>query len=133
MAKQQSYRHLPAFILILLAHENLYGAALLHAMKQEMPFFFNTDLSIIYRVLQDLESIGAVTYYWETDTSGPARKWYQITSIGFEKLAEYREDIEKRMKNFVFFMDQYEALKDKASDPKYQTDNKKSQELPAGS
>lgn len=132
MAKLQSYRHLPAFILILLARENLYGAALLNTMKQEMPFFFNTDLSLIYRVLQDLESIGAVTYYWETDTSGPARKWYQITSIGFEKLAEYKEDIEKRMKNFVFFMDQYEILKVKAADPKYQTDTK-NQELRARS
>ncbi len=113
MAKLKSYRHLPAFILILLARENRYGAALQNAMKQEMPFFFNTDLSIIYRVLQELERIGAVTYYWETDTAGPARKWYQITGIGFEKLAEYKQDIEKRMQNLAFFLEQYDELKDK--------------------
>lgn len=118
MAKLRSYRHLPAFVLILLARENLYGAALLNSMKQEMPFFFNTDLSLIYRVLQDLESIGAVTYYWETDTAGPARKWYQITDVGLKKLAEYKEDIEKRMKNFVFFMERYEAIQEKVPDPK---------------
>lgn len=128
MAKLRSYRHLPAFVLILLARKNFYGAALLNAMKQEMPFFFNTDLSLIYRVLQDLESIGAVTYYWETDTSGPARKWYQITDVGLKKLAEYKEDIEKRIKNFVFFMERYESIQEKVSDPKGGIADKKSRD-----
>ncbi len=113
MSRLKSYRHLPAFVLVLLAKEDLYGAAILNKMKLDMPFFFDTDLSLIYRLLQDLESIGAIAHYWDTTKPGPARKWYKLTKIGFDELTNYKKDIEKRMENFIFFMNVYENTKNK--------------------
>ncbi|MFZ5649017.1 MAG: PadR family transcriptional regulator [Bacillota bacterium] len=105
----QAYRYAPAFILLFLARENLYGAALFNKMQKEIPFC-HADSAVVYRTLQDLEEEGAVKSYWETDTSGPARKWYQITAKGLEKLTEFREDIESRKKNFEFFLDSYKKI-----------------------
>lgn len=104
--KGQTYRHTPAFILLFLAKENLYGAALLNKLNSELPCY-RTDSAVIYRSLQELEEEGAVKAYWETDISGPAKKWYQITDIGIEQLAEFKDDIEMRKSNFDFFLAEY--------------------------
>ncbi|ACV64991.1 transcriptional regulator, PadR-like family [Desulfofarcimen acetoxidans DSM 771] len=105
----QVYRHAPAFILLFLARENLYGAALYNKMQKEIPFCF-ADSAIIYRTLQVLEEEGAVKSYWDTDSPGPAKKWYQISSKGLEKLAEYKQDIERRKNNLEFFLYSYEQI-----------------------
>lgn len=105
----QTYRHTPAFILLFLAQGDLYGAALLNTLHEKLPCY-QTDSAIIYRSLQELEEAGAVNSYWETDTGGPARKWYTITPIGKEKLKEFREDIARRKKNLDYFLDSYDGL-----------------------
>jgi DNA-binding PadR family transcriptional regulator len=105
----QTYRHTPAFILLFLAGENLYGAALLNKMHDELPYY-HTDSAVIYRSLQDLEEEGSVKSYWETDTPGPARKWYEITTKGLERLKEFKGDIEMRKKNLEFFLDSYNKI-----------------------
>lgn len=105
----QVYRYAPAFILFFLAQENLYGAALFNKMQREIPFC-HADSAVTYRTLQALEEAGAVKSYWKTDTSGPARKWYEITSKGLEILAEYKEDIEKSKKNLDFFLESYKKI-----------------------
>lgn len=105
----QAYRHTPAFILLFLARENLYGSALLKSMEKEMPYC-HTDSAIIYRSLQEMEKEGEVESYWETNTQGPARKWYKITSRGFDKLAMLKEDIAVRKENFDYFLTAYKAI-----------------------
>lgn len=110
--KRQTYRHTPAFILLFLMKSDLYGAALLNTMHKELPCY-QTDSAVIYRSLQELEEEGAVESYWETDTAGPARKWYKITTKGKEKLGEFYEDIERRKRNLDYFLEQYqESLHD---------------------
>ena len=103
------YRYVPAFILLFLASQNLYGAALFNKMQREIPFCY-ADSAVVYRALQVLEEEGSVKSYWETDTPGPAKKWYEITTKGLERLAEYKEDIETRKKNFEFFLESYETI-----------------------
>jgi len=107
--KGQTYRHTPAFILLFLAQENLYGAALLNKMQRDLPSC-RADSAVIYRTLQELEGEGSVIAYWETDTSGPARKWYEITGKGLERLAEFTADIEMRKKNFEFYLETYKKI-----------------------
>jgi PadR family transcriptional regulator, regulatory protein PadR len=92
-----------------LARESLYGGALMTAMQKELPCYV-VDSAVIYRALKDLERVGAVKSYWETDISGPARKWYTITDRGLEKLTEFKADIEMRMRNFEFFLDFFKTL-----------------------
>lgn len=115
MKRGQVYRHAPAFILLFLAREDLYGAALLSKMQIEIPFCY-ADSAVVYRTLQDLEEDGAVESYWETDTSGPAKKWYRIKGKGLEKLAEFNEDIETRKKNFEYFLDSYKKIRGQLPD-----------------
>ncbi len=107
--KKQAYRHTPAFILLFLAKEDLYGAALLNSLQSELPCY-HTDSAVIYRSLQELEEEGSVVSYWETDTSGPAKKWYKITDQGLKRLAEFKADIEMRMKNLEYFLQAYKKL-----------------------
>ncbi|MDR3555137.1 MAG: PadR family transcriptional regulator [Syntrophobacteraceae bacterium] len=114
--KGQAYRHTPAFILLFLAREDLYGASLLQVMQRELPCYA-ADTAAVYRALQDLETRGAVRSYWETDISGPARKWYRITDKGFEQLAELKQDIEMRMRNFESFIELYEKITANVSGP----------------
>ena len=106
--KDLAYRHTPAFILLFLSKEDLYGASLLSLMMKELSNC-NVDSAAIYRSLQKLEKEGAVKSYWQTDISGPAKKWYKITDVGFERLTWHKEDIEKRMKNFQFFIETYNS------------------------
>jgi DNA-binding PadR family transcriptional regulator len=108
----QAYRHTPAFILLFLARENSYGSQLLKTMQKEMPCY-HTDSAIIYRSLQELEKAGEVESYWETDTSGPARKWYKITENGWSKLGELKADIEMRKANFDYFLGVYDEINTK--------------------
>jgi len=107
--KKQAYRHTPAFILLFLAVEDLYGAALLNTLQRELPCY-RTDSAVIYRSLQELEEDGSVSSYWETGTSGPAKKWYKITDSGLKRLVEFKDDIEMRMKNLEFFLDSYKKI-----------------------
>jgi len=107
--KGQTYRHVPAFILLFLAREDLYGGALLNRMHKELPGL-HPDGAVVYRSLQELEEEGAVTSYWETDVTGPARKWYRIEARGWERLAECQTDIEMRMRNFTYFLETYGKL-----------------------
>jgi PadR family transcriptional regulator PadR len=105
----QVYRHTPAFILLFLSKEDLYGAAMLNKLQNELPCY-HTDSAVIYRTLQDLEAEEFVNSYWVTDTAGPARKCYQITAKGRERLIEYKEDIEMRMKNLEYFLKSFNEL-----------------------
>nr|MDA8409636.1 PadR family transcriptional regulator [Treponema sp.] len=102
MAKGQAYRHTPAFILLLLARERQYGAALLSRLESELPGL-GPDSAAVYRALQELEDEGCVAAEWETDTSGPARKWYAITAAGLKSLKAFKDDIEARKRNLEWF------------------------------
>lgn len=106
MSKCKPGRHSPAFVLLFLAREAHYGANLLNKINEEMPHN-RLDSAAIYRTLQELEKTGAVESYWDTSEPGPARKWYRVTETGYQKLAEFKEDIEKRIKNLEYFLTTY--------------------------
>ncbi len=107
--KGQQYRHTPAFILLLLAQGDAYGANLLGRLEADLPAF-HMDAAIIYRSLQDLEEEGSVEAYWDTGSNGPARKWYRIMPAGLERLRGWRDDIKMRVENLHYFLETYERL-----------------------
>jgi len=121
--KGQTYRHVPAFILLFLAREDLYGGAILNKMHKELPGL-HPDGAVVYRSLADLEEEGAVSSYWETDVPGPARRWYRIEARGWQKLAEFKADIEMRMKNFNYFLENYGRLSGPLPDRAPETEGK---------
>lgn len=65
---------------------------------------------MIYRSLKGLEEEGFVSSYWETETSGPARKRYKINDKGQQQLVEFKADIEMRKKNLEYFLESYKKL-----------------------
>lgn len=106
----QQYRHLPAFILLILAKGDTHGGSILSNLKEKLPNC-NCDSGGIYRTLNQLESEGFIIYNWDTSSPGPAKKIYQITEAGFEKLALFKEDIELRIANLKYFLKEYSMLK----------------------
>ncbi len=107
--KCRTYRFLPAYIMLFLAENALYGSAILNEFHKRMPNY-NVDSAVIYRTLQDLEKDGLLKSYWKTEDPGPATKWYEVTESGIKKLAEYKDEIEQRKKNLEFFLGTYQSL-----------------------
>lgn len=107
--KKRTYRFLPAYTLLFLAENDLYGSAVLGEFRRRMPGY-SADSAVVYRTLQEMEKEGLVVSYWKTETPGPATKWYRITDSGRKSLAEYRMEIEQRKQNLEFFLRTYQSL-----------------------
>ena len=75
-----------------------------------MPLY-KPDTAVIYRTLQQLEQDGEVAFTWDTSKSGPARKVYRLTELGWKKLDYWREDIEMRIANLHYFLDTYQSIR----------------------
>jgi DNA-binding PadR family transcriptional regulator len=105
----RQHRHLPAFILLTLAHEPRHGGAIHTALSQRLADF-NTDSGAIYRTLRALEDQGAIESTWDTSQTGPARKVYQITPAGWVQLQALEEDIRYRLGLLQTFLTSYEDL-----------------------
>ena len=103
-------RHLPAFILLALAEKPVHGSAI-HSVLIKRMGLARPDTGAIYRTLQQLEQEDAVVFEWDTSGSGPAKKVYRLTPFGWEKLEEWRQDIEARLANLQCFLETYRAVK----------------------
>ena len=54
----------------------------------------NISPSLVYRALRDMEMTGLVESEWDTETTaGPARRVYQITDAGHNRLDEWVRDL----------------------------------------
>lgn len=109
MARTNYGRHLPAFILLLLAEAPAHGTKLLHLMTERLPNN-HADGPGIYRALNELEKEGAVVSCWDTSAAGAAKKCYTITAGGIDQLKGYKADIEARLSNLNYFLSEYDRL-----------------------
>jgi len=110
MSKRYSQRHSPAFVLLFLARGPNYGGAIIKMMKEEIPRFMG-DGPMIYRMLQSLEDEGLVTARWETPETGRPLKMYELTDKGWEYLLAAEEEMEKRIANHIFFLEELRKVK----------------------
>ncbi|MBI3945153.1 MAG: helix-turn-helix transcriptional regulator [Armatimonadetes bacterium] len=67
------------------------------------------DAAAVYRTLRDLEDQGCVRSAWSTEGAGPARRVYEITDPGRQRLAAWVTVIERRAANMQQFVQQYRA------------------------
>ncbi|WP_027184061.1 helix-turn-helix transcriptional regulator [Desulfovibrio inopinatus] len=102
--KRKGYRHLPAFLLLAVAHGPGHGAALLVRMQELLPVNA-VDSGAVYRTLAELEKDGEIKGTWDTESRGPAKKIYHITEAGWEQLNFWREDITYRVRLLTRFLD----------------------------
>jgi PadR family transcriptional regulator PadR len=106
----QTGKHLEAFLLLLLAEEPNHGGALLTRLHALLPSQWSIDDGQVYRLLRALESHGAVTSTWEPQANGAPRRVYRLTSAGFERLAEWKDDIQLRRASLNVFLRRWRAL-----------------------
>ncbi len=114
--RKQQYRHLPAFVLLILAKGPIHGGAIHSALTERLPKF-KSDTGAVYRALQQLERDREVKSAWDTANPGPAKKIYQLTPLGWEKLDYWKKDIELRIENLNYFLRTYRQIT-KPSDKK---------------
>jgi DNA-binding PadR family transcriptional regulator len=108
--RQQS-RHLPAFVLLLLAENPMHGGALQAALNARFPAL-KADSAAVYRTLQQIEKSGELVSEWDTSGSGPAIRIYRLTNAGWNKLAFWKDDIQERLENLHGFLASYGQLAD---------------------
>jgi len=72
-------------ILTLLQNEDAYASSIIANMKDAKMIVVEGTL---YPLLIRLKNQGLLSYRWEESTQGPPRKYYSITTLGREHLAE---------------------------------------------
>ena len=70
-------------LLLLLKEQPGYGYDLVTRLKA---LGIDDDSAAVYRSLRTLEEKGAVYSYWNTSSTGPARRMYRLTPAGGEQL-----------------------------------------------
>ena len=72
-------------ILSILAQREAYPSDIIHELKEAKLIVVEGTL---YPLLTRLKNAGILTYRWEESTSGPPRKYYQLTENGQRFLKE---------------------------------------------
>lgn len=109
-------RHVPAFVLLILAKKPAYGLQILNQLKEEMPYC-RLDSAAIYRALNQLEDSGAIQVFEQSNDEESSldlalfKKYYSITDLGLEELKTFYCDIEKRHANLSYFISTYSHLR----------------------
>ncbi len=104
---------LESCLLALLHREPGYGYSLMDDLKE---FGFQpdeTDISVLYRALRNLETAGLVVSSWGQESLGPQRRMYTITPQGEAALSEWIESLRQRRKEIEALEAAYDAVKKK--------------------
>jgi len=79
-------------LLSVLAREASYGYAIIRALNQEGEGLFTWQEGTVYPILHKMEKEGLVRTQWQEAESGRKRRYYYITAVGRDALAEGRDD-----------------------------------------
>lgn len=80
---------LQACLLVLLHKQPDYGYSLMDNLQE---FGFQADqmdISVLYRILRELEENGLVTSTWDENSLGPQRRMYTISQQGESALTDW--------------------------------------------
>lgn len=72
-------------VLLLLKHGDAYASEIIGRLKEAHLILMEGTL---YPLLTRLKNDGLLSYRWEESPSGPPRKYYSLTPIGFEFLEQ---------------------------------------------
>ena len=103
---------LESCLLVLLHHEPGYGYSLMSGLKDFGFQTEETDISILYRALRELEAVGLISGTWNEEKSlGPQRRVYTITPQGESALAEWMQSLRQRRREIEALEAAYDAVK----------------------
>lgn len=92
-------------LLLLLQERPDYGYDLVARLR---PLGVEDDSAAIYRMLRTLESEGEVRSRWREPVAGPARRVYEITPTGLDRLDRWAEALEEGRRVLEGFRARYE-------------------------
>ncbi len=105
-------RHLePRLLLLLLAEGPSHGYRLLELIDQQ-GFTDRGDPPGVYRALRCMEEEGLVRSSWETPDRGAARRLYEITHEGRERLEGWMLSMKKEAGALLALVETYEKLRE---------------------
>lgn len=97
------------WLLLQLAQGPAHGYEILERMT-EAEEALGTDPGFLYRTLRGFEEEGLVRSSWDTTGSGPARRVYAITDLGWEHLQGWTVHLRRTQHRLDRFLLDYEAL-----------------------
>lgn len=98
-------------LLLLLQERPDYGYDLVARLR---PLGVEDDSAAVYRVLRALESEGEVRSRWKEPVAGPARRVYEITPSGLDRLGQWAEALEESRRVLEGFRARYERSRSAA-------------------
>ena len=81
-------------VLSLLAEKDYYGYEIIRTLEERSNGTFEYNEGTLYPILHKMESKGLLSSYKEQAEGGRERKYYHITGLGIEQLAEERKQWE---------------------------------------
>ncbi len=101
-----------AFILLLIAEESTHGYEIAQKLDDFGCLLKTTgQMGGMYRLLSDLEEEGLIRADWETEKPGPAKKIYNVTAKGLERLKELEYHFEDLKNTIELFQKRVNNLK----------------------
>ena len=97
-------------LLVMLHRGEAHGYNLLSGLEE---FGFQpgqSDPSLLYRALREMEEIGLVISEWDSDSLGPQRRVYQITPAGEKYLEGWIADLQRTRKEIKALIAAYEKV-----------------------
>ncbi len=107
---QRKMFFLQSCLLVLLHREPGYGYSLMSGLTE---FGFEAgqmDISILYRVLRDLEAAQLVSSAWDENSLGPKRRVYTITAEGEARLNDWMQLLRQRRRHIETLEAAYDTV-----------------------
>lgn len=105
---RRQFRFTEPGVLLLLRSGPAHGYELVHRLPEVFPAVkARSDQGMVYRVLRALEAEDAVRSHWDHSDAGPARRVYQLTPVGEEKLEAWREQLTGELRAIHGFLGEY--------------------------
>jgi len=97
-------------IMLLIAEEPSHGYTLMDKLAEMGLVKEKTDLSIVYRILRQLEEDGLAVSEHIDEGRGPARKVYRLTDEGREALSSWTDHMDDLGRLIDEFRKRYQSL-----------------------
>ena len=105
----------PTILYLLASGAAAHGYDLITAANQLGLSEVEIDAGAVYRCLRQLEAEGCVVSTWDTAGAGPARRVYQLTDLGRQRLIGWTQVIGQRGQAMQQFVQQCQQLIDSFS------------------
>jgi poly-beta-hydroxybutyrate-responsive repressor len=107
-------------LLLLVKEQPGYGYDLVTRLKA---LGIDDDSAAVYRSLRTLEEKGAVYSYWNTSSTGPARRMYRLTPAGEEQLQSAVEALAETHLAIERYLCRHALAQSRAQEPETEDDD----------